>query len=117
MFILYDWQPPAKTDMQLMLNVQAACDLYMWPIPPTRGTVAASPSATCPFILLTLSGLISDRYKERELKSNLLLNMLPLLSIDGSIVSAERATRGDGTIIKKYDNASLLSLPCSRNHV
>lgn len=34
MFILYDWQPPAKTDMQLMLNVQAACDLYMRPIPP-----------------------------------------------------------------------------------
>lgn len=33
MFILYDWQPPAKTDMQLMLNVQAACDLYMRPIP------------------------------------------------------------------------------------
>lgn len=33
MFILYDWQPPAKTDMQLMLNVQAACDLYIRPIP------------------------------------------------------------------------------------
>lgn len=59
-------------------------------------------------MLLMLSASITDRYKERELKSNLLLNTLSLLSMDIAI-SVQRYDEMEemGTIIKKYDNAFL----------